>query len=697
MRKRTDDLLSRAQNSFRSTPSENQVPHSDVSPIDSSRLQTHIDAMRETAFNVTPDASSQRLHNGRDTALPPADLHGSYTNHRPLPTEGIAERHAYIVGSGIAGLSAAFFLIRDGHMPAENITFLEALNVDGGALDGAGNADDGYIVRGGREMEMTYQNFWDVFSEIPALELPAPFTVLDEYRIVNDADKNFSKARLLEKQGQIKDFSTMGLGKRQQMELIKLLLARKEDLDDITVEQWFSKDFLTTNFYTFWRTMFAFQNWHSVLEMKLYMHRFLHLMDGLNDMTSLVFPKYNQYDSFVRPLMGWLKDQGVNIQYGITVSDLDIEASGGTLTTTAIKCRRDDKEETLHIGASDLVFVTTGSIVEDTAYGDGDTVPQLAMGAHSPVAGSGWQLWKNLAQKSPVFGRPEKFCSNVPASMWESATLTCKQSPLTDKIKALSVNDPYSGKTASGGIITFTDSSWLMSFTVNRQPHFPDQPDDVMVVWVFALLMDKPGDHIKKAMVACTGNEILAEVCFHLGLVDQADEVMAATKVRTALMPYITGQFMPRAKGDRPWVVPAGSTNLACLGQFVETHNDVVFTLESSVRTARIGVYSLLGIQKQVPDIFSGQYDVRRLLRATRTLNNDEAFLGEGVLRRFLNGTYFEHVLPLGPDEKPEDLHKPGMFEQQLSGLRSLVEESAALEAPRKWIQTALNALRERR
>ncbi len=644
----------------------------DPPKIDVSYLQTHIDALAAQAMDLSPDASSVHLHNGLDTVLPPADLHGAYTNNRPLPTAGIAERHAYIVGTGIAGLCAAFFLIRDGQMPAENITLFEAMMIDGGALDGAGNAEDGYLVRGGREMDMTYQNFWDVFSEIPALELPAPFTVLDEYRIVNDADKNWSKARLLEKQGQIKDFSTMELSKLQQIELLKLLMARKQDLDDITVEAWFSEDFLNTNFYMFWRTMFAFQNWHSVLEMKLYMHRFLHLMDGLNDMTSLVFPKYNQYDSFVVPLMAWLKNKGIKIQYGTNVSDVEINTDGETLTATAIKYRTTHGDETIQLGARDLVFVTTGSIVEDTVYGDNDTVPHLKVGNHDPGVASGWQLWKNLAQKSAIFGRPEKFCSNVPASIWESATLTCKPSPLIEKLKALSVNDPYSGKTVTGGVITFTDSAWLMSFTVNRQPHFPSQPSDVIVIWVYALNMDKPGDYVKQAMPKCTGNEILTEMCFHLGLIDQVAEIIAATKVRTALMPYITGQFMPRAKGDRPWVVPAGSVNLAVMGQFVETHNDVVFTLESSVRTARIGVYSLLGIKKQVPDIFPGQYDIRRLLRATRTLNNDEAFLGEGILRHILSGTYFEHILPLGPDETPADLHKPGVFEHQLSKLRSL-------------------------
>lgn len=657
------------------------------------RLQAYVAALEAADHQVDPDASTQPLHNGVDTLQPPADLHGAYTNNRPMPTKGVEERRAYIIGSGIAGLSAAFFLIRDGHMPPGNITFLEEQGIEGGSLDATGNAEDGYIVRGGREMEMTYQNFWDVFSEIPALDLPQPFTVLDEYRLVNDADKNWSKARLLEKQGQIKDFSKMGLTKLQQLEVVRLLLARKEDLDDITVEQWFSDGFLNSNFYMFWRTMFAFQNWHSVLEMKLYMHRFLHCMDGLNDMTSLVFPKYNQYDSFVRPLMTWLREQGVNTRYDTVVSDLTLDDAADALRVTAIQCGTDKGDKTIRIGKTDLVFVTTGSMTEDTAYGDNDTAPRLK-DDQQPGTGSGWQLWRNLAEKSDAFGRPEKFCGDVPRSTWESVTLTCKPSPLMDKLRELSVNDPYSGLTATGGIVTVTDSAWLMSFTCNRQPHFPDQPDDVIVLWVYALLMDKPGDYVKKPMPECTGNEILTELCYHLGLIDQVDEVIGATRARIALMPYITAQFMPRAKGDRPWVVPEGCKNLACMGQFVETHNDVVFTLESSVRTARIGVYSLLGIRKQVPDIHPGQYDIRRLLRAARTLNNDEPFLGEGLLRYLLAGSYFQHILPLGPDEEVSALKKPGLFEHQLQALRGLIEERYTLEDAKGLLQGALDKVR---
>jgi oleate hydratase len=218
----------------------------------------------------------------------------------------------------------------------------------------------------------------------------------------------------------------------------------------------------------------------------------------------------------------------------------------------------------------------------------------------------------------------------------------------------LSVNDPYSGKTVTGGIITFTDSSWVMSVTCNRQPHFPGQPGDVLVLWAYALLMDKDGDRVKKPMPACTGREILEELCFHLGIPeDKFQEVVDNTKVRLALMPYITSMFMPRAAGDRPHVVPQGCTNLALMGQFVETANDIIFTMDSSIRTARIGVYTLLGLRKQVPDISPVQYDIRTLLKAARTINNNEPFPGERLLHRLLDKTYYAHILPPLPEKEP--------------------------------------------
>jgi oleate hydratase len=108
--------------------------------------------------------------------------------------------------------------------------------------------------------------------------------------------------------------------------------------------------------------------------------------------------------------------------------------------------------------------------------------------------------------------------------------------------------------------------------------------------------------------------------------------------------------FMPRAAGDRPHVVPKGCTNLGLMGQFVETSNDIIFTMDSSIRTARVAVYTLLDLPKQVPDISPVQYDIRNLLKAARALNNNEPFPGERLLHRLLGRTYYAHILPPLPD-----------------------------------------------
>jgi oleate hydratase len=617
----------------------------------------------------------------------PPDFVGAYTRNKPPAQDGIEKRKAYIVGTGIAGLAAAFYLIRDGHMPGKNITFLDADPIPGGSLDGAGDAESGYIMRGGRELAWAHENFWDMFHDVPAVGLPEGYSVLDEFRLLSDNDPNYSKARLMQRQGQIKDFSTFSLTKSQQAELMRLLFKRKEELDDITIEQYFSKSFLETNFWMIWRTMFAFQNWHSLLEMKLYMHRFLDMIDGLHDLSSIVYSRYNQYDSFVKPLVAMLREKGVQFHFNTRVFDLLLQLDGEQKTVTGIVCTHNGKTETIALEPRDIVIALTGSMTEGSVYGDLDTAPALAVDRHNPSEETGWTLWRNLAAKSPVFGKPEKFYCDVDRSMWESATLTCKPSPLIDKLKELSVHDPYSGKVVTGGIITFTDSSWLLSFTCNRQPHFPNQPKDVVVMWLYALFMDRNGDFVKKPMPACTGREILAELCFHLGIANKLDQVVAQTKVRMALMPYITAMFMPRAAGDRPQIVPEGCVNLALAGQFVETSNDVVFTVESSVRTGRVAAYSLLGIPKQVPDINPTQYDIRNLLKAARTLNNDEPFVGERLLHHLLDHTYFAHILP--------PLPKASGLQEIEEDLRALLGKGAALKSMSPALRKLLHSLEE--
>ena len=108
------------------------------------------------------------------------------------------------------------------------------------------------------------------------------------------------------------------------------------------------------------------------------------------------------------------------------------------------------------------------------------------------------------------------------------------------------------------------------------------------------------------------------EWLYHLGVPEDQIEDMAANSANTVpcMMPYIDAFFMPRAAGDRPDIVPEGAVNFAFLGQFAETARDTIFTTEYSIRTGMEAVYTLLNVDRGVPEVWGSQYDVRELLRA---------------------------------------------------------------------------------
>ncbi|WP_194785580.1 oleate hydratase [Actinomyces haliotis] len=594
---------------------------------------TNTQHVYQRTYPVSPDGKPY-VHN---------DL-GLYTHNHPTPPADVAERHAYLVGSGIASLIAAAYLVRDGRMPGENITILEQLAVPGGSFDGAGDTERGFIARGGREMGQHFECFWDIMREIPALEMPEPYTVLDEFRTVNENDPNVDPCRVIHHQGKRRDTYKMGLNKKGQLAVVRLLLAKEEDTYYKTIEDWFDADFLASNFYTLFKTMFAFEQYESLTEMKRYMHRFLQYLPGFSDLSCLRFSRYNQFESFVLPLTSWLKDKGVRFQYDTCVDDLDMEITAGRKTVTGIRYHRaDGTEDTIDVAPKDLVLATIGSCTESTGYGDMDTVPPF----YTDRPGGAWTLWRNLAKKSSVFGRPDVFCSHPRETVWESVSFSFigEDHPFLRKIQELTGNDPLSGRTVTGGIITAEDSGWCLSLTMNRQPQFRAQPKDWGVAWAYGLYPHAKGDCVRKPMIECTGEEILKEYCYHFGLLDQFEEIKARTKVRLATMPYITSFFWPRGKGDRPDVVPEGCTNLGLLGQFVETPDDCIFTTEGSARTAMMAVYQLLDLDRDIPPIWPAQYDVRALLAAAKTMN-DGKLPGGKIVTRMLKGTYYEDILP---------------------------------------------------
>ena len=221
-------------------------------------------------------------------------------------------------------------------------------------------------------------------------------------------------------------------------------------------------------------------------------------------------------------------------------------------------------------------------------------------------------------------GHPDKFCYDPELSNWMSATITTLDQRIVPYIKKICKRDPFTGKVVTGGIVSVKDSSWLLSWTLNRQQQFRDQPKDQLCVWVYSLFSDKPGDYVKKPMRECTGEEICQEWLYHIGVpVDQIED-LAANSANTVpcMMPYIDAFFMPRAAGDRPDVVPEGAVNFAFIGQFAETKRDTIFTTEYSIRTGMEAVYTLLNVDRGVPEVWGSVYDIRDLLDATVKLRD---------------------------------------------------------------------------
>ena len=539
----------------------------------------------------------------------------------PKKPEGVDAKSAYLIGSGLAALSAACFLVRDGQMKGEHVHILEKDPIPGGACDGYKYQDIGYVMRGGREMDNHFECMWDLFRSIPSIE-DENYTVLDEYYWLNKADPNYSLCRATVNRGQ--DAHTdgkFGLSDKGAMEILQLFMTPDEKLYDKKITDFFDDEVLNTNFWMYWRTMFAFENWHSALEMKRYLQRYIHHIGGLPDLTALRFTRYNQYESMILPMVKYLESFGVQFHYNTKVVNVAFDCAGGKKQATRIDILRDGLEDCIDLTENDLVFITNGGCVENSTIGSQNTAapyrPEIK-------EGGGWDLWRKIAAQDPSFGHPDKFCYDPELSNWMSATITTLDQKIVPYIKKICKRDPFSGKVVTGGIVTVKDSSWLLSWTLNRQQQFRDQPKDQLCVWVYGLFSDKPGDFVKKPMRECTGKEICMEWLYHIGVPADQIEELAANSANTVpcMMPYIDAFFMPRAAGDRPDVVPEGAVNFAFLGQFAETERDTIFTTEYSIRTGMEAVYTLLNVDRGVPEVWGSVYDIRCLLDATVKLRD---------------------------------------------------------------------------
>jgi myosin-crossreactive antigen len=299
-------------------------------------------------------------------------------------------------------------------------------------------------------------------------------SVYDETVAFNAKNPSHSQVRLVDRNRFRVDVKSMGFSLGDRLELLKLTEISEERLGTSAITDWLSPGFFETRFWFMWATTFAFQPWHSAVEFKRYLHRFMMEFSRIETLAGVRRTVYNQYDSLVRPL------------------------------------------------------------------------------ARHPAACRG------RAQSATVLNRIQK-------------PLLLRSRP-----------------------IQRTSNS-------RHQPQFAGQPEGVQVFWGYALHPDRIGDFVAGPMADCSGEEILRELCGHLNF--DYGETFANANCIPCRMPYITSMFMPRARSDRPLPVPPSSTNLASVSQFCELADDVVFTVEYSVRAAQTAVYQLLQVDRQVPPV----------------------------------------------------------------------------------------------
>jgi oleate hydratase len=524
--------------------------------------------------------------------------------------------HLYFVGGGIASLSGAVFAIRDGHVPGKNIHIFETMSILGGALDGAGSADTGYVCRGARKYDNTATSYgctWDLMKTIPTLT-DINISLYDEFVEFNNRYvKNF-KGRLIDKNTKVDYVKTMGLNWGHRMKLIQLTFTPESWIENRRVDSWFPPSFFRTNLWFIFSSIFGFETYHDLMECRRYLRKFAH---GLKNMIGgspqdlEVCHPINQYESFILPVQKWLEQRGVDFMLRCKVTDLDFNHIEKEIKVKRILYTQGGVEKEIPVGKNDFVFVTNGSKVADSTTGS-MTSPALKLET-GKLDGS-WTLWENLAKKRPGLGNPSLFTSQVDKTKWVVFTVTSKDSIFFDLFEKKTGNKP-----GFSDLVTFTDSGWMFSVQVPAQPHFLNQPKGVCVWIGYALNSNVPGDYVKKNITECSGEEILTEVCCQFGFEKDLPHILATSICIPSLEPYVTAQFMPRKKSDRPLVIPEGSANLAFIGQFVES-GECVFLVEDSIRTAQVAVYKFLNVNRKIQPIFKGIEDPKAAISMIRAL-----------------------------------------------------------------------------
>lgn len=606
-----------------------------------------------------------------------------------MPRRSPEQTNAYLIGGGIASLTAAVHLHHDAGVPAAQIHVLEAASMSGGSMGRSSGKQDGshghgYVILAARKLNFSYRCLYETLSRVPSLRNPGR-TVLEDVRGIAEGTHNRPTterasmnpsptsstaegpsnlpARLVASGPdgpEIVDVQSMGLRSEEKMGLLGLILEQEDRIGDGQIQAHFKPDFFESKFWDVWASLYGFQPWHSAIEFRRYLLRFLHEFSHISTLEGIDHAPLNDYECIIQPMEHYLRSLGVDFQYETQVVEVGM-APGSKIHVNEllIKRRSEATERAIIMGEHDIVLITLGTVTASMRFGSNDRPPPPLPSQEAILLDPGpvWRFWAALADPAKnahyaAFGRPQTFYSHVSKSSWLSFTITLTGSATSiyyhlktwagfSSADRVGVGRPDASSTdasSDGGssrdsnsfsnsnapLITFRDSPWMMSITIPHQPYFTGQPRDVCVLWGYGLYPDQEGMFVHKPMMACTGAEIFSELLAHLRVpaprLQDSTGVIGSVSTIPCLMPFIGAPFLTRTEGDRPEVIPETSDNLGLLGQFVEMERDVTFTMEYSARSAQTAVFHLMGVDKKAAEVHRGDRDVQVLGKMLMTI-----------------------------------------------------------------------------
>lgn len=494
------------------------------------------------------------------------------------------KRQAYLIGSGLGALATAFYMIRDGKMEGSTIHML-----DSAKQERFHNVKKGFFCyEKGMLYESAHENFWDLFSHIPSLEMPS-MSVTEEIMNFNHLHPIHAQARLIDGEGKRKHGKNMKFHRDERAALRKLMKTEEDVLQELTIEDWFydMPHFFQSDFWFLWQTAFSFRKSSSLIEFKRSLYRMTKKLSRMDTMGGAIQMPYHRNESIIAPLQVYLKEQGVIFHADCQAVDLDFTQDGMQIQT--IHVHYNGKNKKIHLREEDLCILTDEYWMEGAALGD---YKHPASYSSHPVA----SLWRNIASKKTGLGNPDVFFRDPQRTEQLHFTITCKGNRLLKRMEQFSTNIP-----GSGGLMSFQDSSWLLSIVIPAQPYVKDQDMSTTIVYGYGMYTQKNGDYVNKPLRECNGEEILKELLYHLHILEEEKDIKKdVINIIPCRIPFAGAFLQPRKYEDRPAVLPEGSRNFAIVSSFAEISDDVAFTDEYLVRAARIAAYGLLGVDQPI-------------------------------------------------------------------------------------------------